>query len=255
MFLAAVFFSFAALFYWIGSSFLQAEAGFFSAAAALGFCWAALSEAVTGAAYLSASLFRINPGWSFKRLDGTLLMTPRFFTWPYLFFEYLAWRRYRNKTEEPLFEQASLALFLGARVSGEDVVRIKQAGIGAVLDMIAEFAPPRELRNHGGIVYMSIPVLDGTAPSMKDLEHGVRFIREAFGAGRKVLVHCTFGHGRSATVVAAAMIAEGKASDPGEAIRKLKRLERRIYLSREQKRILRRFSTKYDSRESCSRQN
>ncbi|HUT53618.1 MAG TPA: dual specificity protein phosphatase family protein [bacterium] len=240
---AIIFFAFAALFAWAGEA-CRGSSFIGSAIAAAAFYQAAMAEMFTGLMYLGASLFRINPGLLFKTPRGRVKLLIRFFCWPYLIFEMRAWKRYRARGHEPLFEEVRQGLFLGARVISSDVPELKRSGISAVLDMIAEFSAPPELVADDAFLYAAIPALDGTAPTLAELEQGARFLEAALAAGRKALVHCTFGHGRSATMAAAALIVMGDAGTPEEALGILKKLERKIWLSREQKRALENFAAR-----------
>ncbi len=232
---ALAFFGFAAFFTWM--ALLCGKTGGVDAIT-LGFAYAALAETFTGVLYLVASLFRINPGTLFKAPSGEVRKLYRFIVWPYLFFEYIAWFRYRSSEKEPLFEEVEEGLFIGGRLIEEDAGKVREAGIRAVLDMVAEFGPPSLIANDPHITYLALPVLDGTAPSISDLEAATRFVINARQAGLPVLVHCTFGHGRSATAIAASLIRLNKAATQDEAMEKLMKLKRRIWLSREQKRAL-----------------
>lgn len=61
----------------------------------------------------------------------------------------------------------------------------------------------------------------------------MRFVLAERSAGRPVYIHCAHGHGRSATLMAAAFLAQGLARDAAEAValmrseRPLVRLNRR----------------------------
>ncbi|MFO8058651.1 MAG: dual specificity protein phosphatase family protein [bacterium] len=235
---AAAFFGFAAFFAWL--TLLCEKTGGVDAIT-LGFAYAALAEAFTGSLYMAASLFGVNPGGMFKTPSGEVRRIFRLLTWPYLFFEYGAWYRYRQQKSEPLFEEVEEGLFIGARLIEEDVPSVREAGIKAVLDLIAEFGPPSGIARDPGMTYLALPVLDGTAPSLSDLDQAARFVHNARQAGAPLLVHCTFGHGRSATVIAAYLLKTGSARNIREAMQKLTRLERKIWLSREQKKVLKTF--------------
>jgi hypothetical protein len=238
---AVVFFAFSLLFFWLGGAFWGS--GVLAAPlVSLGFYQAALAEFFTGALYLVNSLFLINAGGLFKTPKGRINLLPRLLAWPYLVFEYWGWRRYRETGREPLFEEVREGLFLGARIIDDDLPALRKAGITAVLDMVAEFEAPDELRADPRIAYVALPVLDGTTPSLAEIEMGARFLTETMAAGRKALVHCTFGHGRSAMLAAAALIRIHDADGPEGALEILGRLERRIWLTRSQKRALAKFS-------------
>lgn len=238
---------FAALFYVIAFLF----AGAASASSRMGFpghgisaallYYAAFANLATGSLYLASSLFGINPARLFKDNRGERKRLASLLIGPYLMFEYWGWRRYRERTREPLFEPVAPGLCLGGRPDVDDVAPVREAGINVVLDLVAEFPDPLFLRNGEGMVYLSIPVLDGCSPSKGDVIQAVRFVTAAREAGKTVLVHCTFGHGRSAMVMAAVLMATGEAAGPDEALAVLSGLKRRIWLTREQKKVLRSY--------------
>ncbi len=240
MLFCLLFFMFTALFLAIAAAF--SSAGFpGSSFLALIFYLAAASDFYMGVLYGVASIFQVNPGWMFKDVGGRIRRFPRYLGILYIFFEKRAWRKWRRKKHEPIFEKVIDGLYLGSRVTEADVDPIRQEGIKAVLDMMCEFAAPERLLADKEIVYLCLPVLDGTAPPLEMIGAGARFIANAMAAGRPVLVHCTFGHGRSAAVSAAALMHMGKAASAAEALAKLETLSRKIWLSREQHRVLRKY--------------
>lgn len=61
--------------------------------------------------------------------------------------------------------------------------------------------PPKDIES-----YVWLPVVDGHAPNVHQLDIGTAIMNEAVENGRKVYVHCTNGHGRSPTLIAAYLI-------------------------------------------------
>jgi protein-tyrosine phosphatase len=53
---------------------------------------------------------------------------------------------------------------------------------------------------------------------MQQIQRGVEWAQEQLAAGQSVYIHCAHGHGRSATVLAALLIATGQASTAEEAV-------------------------------------
>lgn len=242
MIFTVVFYAFTALFLYAGWSLWPAS-GAAGRLAATGFFWAALAEWCTGTLYLVNALFRVNPGRLFKRPNGELAWWPRTLIWPYLAFEYGAWHGYRKQGREPLLEPVVDGIFQGGRPGREDLAQLRAAGIGAVLDLVAEMADPIELRHARDIVYLALPTLDGTTPTLAELDRGVDFVAAQRAAGRKVLIHCIFGHGRSSIFTIAALLESGIVATPAEGLTMLSRLKRKIWLSRAQLRTLDSFAT------------
>lgn len=56
------------------------------------------------------------------------------------------------------------------------------------------------------------------APNTEQIQQGIDWAKEQLAAGQSVYVHCAHGHGRSATVLAALLIATGQASTAEEAV-------------------------------------
>lgn len=236
MFYALLFFLLSALF--AGAGWAAWSDTLVGRVLAAGFGYAAAAELFAGLLYFSASVFRVNPGGLLKTREGRLKVWPRFLVWPYLIFEYRVWRQYRKRGREPLFEQVDEGLWLGSLPAPEDLPALREAGVDAVLDLVAEMADPPALRDR--CRYLCVPTLDGCAPRDRELDAAVEFVRACRAEGRGVLVHCTFGHGRSASVMAASLVALGAAGDHAQALARLRALRRMIFLTREQKRMLER---------------
>lgn len=110
-------------------------------------------------------------------------------------------------------------LYVGGQYSAKGWARLQKRGITAVVNLRDEFddaqagiAPP---------AYLYLPTIDNTPPSIDDLCRGIRFIQEEIARGGRVYVHCMLGVGRSATLVAAYLVHQGKT--PAEAWRTIRR--------------------------------
>lgn len=79
---------------------------------------------------------------------------------------------------------------------------------------------------------------DTHAPDAPAIQRAVEWAREELSAGRDVYVHCAHGHGRSATVLAAVLINEGKAADADEAVALMRRARPKVRLNKKQARAL-----------------
>jgi protein-tyrosine phosphatase len=65
-----------------------------------------------------------------------------------------------------------------------------------------------------------VPIPDEEAPTLEDLEKALVWVSDLINAGKKVLVHCRFGIGRTGTLVAAYLMSKGYSLRA--AIRKMK---------------------------------
>lgn len=104
----------------------------------------------------------------------------------------------------------------------------------AVLDVTCELplqlVPP---------AYLNLSVWDTHAPSVPQIEQGVQWALQQRSAGRPVLVHCAHGHGRSATVLGAILVAEGIAKGAADAEAIMKSVRPRVRLNSRQMGALR----------------
>jgi rhodanese-related sulfurtransferase len=93
-------------------------------------------------------------------------------------------------------------------------------GVGAIVDLRKERCDDeRVLRGHG-IHFLHLPTPDLEPASSDMLEDGVRFARKQIDEGRKVLIHCQHGIGRSALLALCVLVDQGWA--PIEALRHAK---------------------------------
>jgi hypothetical protein len=159
---------------------------------------------------VALAYFRRWPGLLGKTRQGRLLSSSYFLFWPYHLLNFVSLWVYRLLFREPPWHEIAPGIYLGRRLlPGE-----KPPAARTVVDLTAEFSEPDRVRRDRH--YHCIPLLDSTAPSPGELEFALDWIEKAPEGG--VFIHCALGHGRSATVVAAHLIASGRASDPAAAV-------------------------------------
>lgn len=107
------------------------------------------------------------------------------------------------------------------RPLAEDAAFLEQNGI-RVLISLTEEPPDHGILASRSIAQRHIPVQDFTAPTLEQMIEFVAVVEDSVAAGKAVGVHCTAGLGRSGTMVAAYLVAEGAAAD--EAIANVRRL-------------------------------
>jgi len=117
--------------------------------------------------------------------------------------------RWRKGLSPNRFCMLTESLWLGGQPKEAGFDTLEDYGVTALINMRSEYDYPEqaELR---GLKYLRLPTDDNGAPSIKDLNAGVRFIREELSGGGKVYIHCWEGLGRSATMAAAYYVSEGK---------------------------------------------
>jgi protein-tyrosine phosphatase len=140
--------------------------------------------------------------------------------------------------KEPPFHEIATNLWLGRRLIWGEASHFSQTPEAAVLDMTAEFAENKILRNPN---YLCIPTLDHTAPSKEQLDLAMAFIRSHI-LERRVFIHCALGHGRSAAVIAAWLLGQNKAQTVETAVKQIKMIRPGVGLNTDQISILKEFS-------------
>lgn len=105
-------------------------------------------------------------------------------------------------------------------------------GIGAVVDLRQEDCDDRVALDRAGIAFLHLPTPDHHPATIDHLNEGVRFVRAQTAAGRRVLIHCQHGIGRSALLALCAMVDGGH--EPLAALKQAKDRRQRVSPSQSQ---------------------
>jgi protein tyrosine phosphatase (PTP) superfamily phosphohydrolase (DUF442 family) len=97
----------------------------------------------------------------------------------------------------------------GALRSDEQIDALPGLGIGSVVDVRLESKDDVAELERLGIHFLHLPTKDWTPLHPDDMETGVAWVLAEMAAGRKVLVHCQHGIGRSVILVAAVLVKQG----------------------------------------------
>jgi len=96
-----------------------------------------------------------------------------------------------------------------APFSHEDLAEMKGQGIDAIVNLCGEYCDLHEIPQDTGFEVYYLPIADECAPHMAELESAIEWVDEIIGQGKKVLVHCRFGIGRTGTFVTAYLLKYG----------------------------------------------
>jgi len=164
-----------------------------------------------------------------KRPDGSLPPWAYVVWWPYLLGLSLKLHlKISQPREEPLMDEVQGGLWVSGWPRSAAVLPAGKAGV-AVIDVTCELP-----RRHAVGPYLNLPAWDTDCASVSDIQRGVEFALEAMAAGHAVVVHCAHGHGRSAQVAAAVLLAKGLALSPRDAEKYMQRTRPRVRLNARQ---------------------
>jgi len=190
----------------------------------VGVVWLSVAWSFLG---VSTAYALLRPNLLGKRPNGSFAL-PSLILWlAYFLLTWLVWFLARLAPRYPHAHQILPELWLGAWPERATRLPIKTQ---LIVDLTSEF--PRRVETPQ---YLCLPTLDMEAPTLAQLQEGVDAIQNATGP---VYVHCAAGHGRSATVVAAVLLARNIAATPEEAEAFLQRIRPGVKLTPPQRRLL-----------------
>ncbi len=96
-----------------------------------------------------------------------------------------------------------------APMSYAELDSIREQGIDAIVNLCGEYCDLHEIEEGSGFEVYYLPIPDEGAPDMESMEKALEWLDEAIYLGKKVLVHCRHGIGRTGTFVTAYLIRRG----------------------------------------------
>lgn len=96
-----------------------------------------------------------------------------------------------------------------APLSYADLEAIKEQSIDTIVNLCAEFCDFQEIERNTGFEVYYLPIADECSPDIEEMEKAFAWLDEAVMRGKKVLVHCRFGIGRTSTFVTAYLLRRG----------------------------------------------
>ena len=103
----------------------------------------------------------------------------------------------------------------------QDLDFLRRNGIDVIISLLETTRNLVEYRAAGFEVH-HFPVEDFTAPELEQVAESCLVIEESLAAGRKVLVHCNAGIGRTGAILACSLVRGG--ATPEEAVRRVRQL-------------------------------
>ncbi len=86
---------------------------------------------------------------------------------------------------------------------------IKRSGVEVILNLCVECGNLHEVERAAGFIVYWLPVSDAYAPELDELDDALEWLNGHVESGKRALVHCRFGVGRSGSIIAAYLLKRG----------------------------------------------
>lgn len=165
----------------------------------------------------------LGPG-IYRKLHGRIALAGRLVLGPQFLAQYASWVNYKQQCAA--WNEVASQVWIGRRLTSAEAQQAQRQGVSAVLDLTAEFSAPRPFLK---LNYFNLQILDLTAPTQLQLQQAVEFIERESMHGT-VYVHCKIGYSRSAAVLAAWLLATGRATTADDACDQLRQIRPTIVI-------------------------
>ncbi len=86
---------------------------------------------------------------------------------------------------------------------------IKRSGVEVILNLCVECGNLHEVERAAGFIVYWLPVSDAYTPELDELDDALEWLNGHVQSGKRALVHCRFGVGRSGSIIAAYLLKRG----------------------------------------------
>ena len=121
----------------------------------------------------------------------------------------------------------------------DEMAPLQAAGVRAAVCLL-NIPGDASVYESAGFSFLCLPVPDGGAPTFEQAEEFVRFVTEQRAAQRPVAVHCEAGLGRTGTLLATYLVAQGESA--AAAIARVRAVEKVAVETTTQIRFLEQFA-------------
>lgn len=97
----------------------------------------------------------------------------------------------------------------GAPMSYAALDALKAEGVDCILNLCAEFCDLKDYEEKSGFEVYYLPIPDEEIPDVAELEKALEWLDESIYLGKKVLIHCRHGIGRTGTVLNSYLLRKG----------------------------------------------
>lgn len=114
-------------------------------------------------------------------------------------------------------------LAIGGEIRDLELLRSK--GISALINLQAEHNDDETRLRECGMEYLRLPIKDGHAPNINQIQKMVDWVNLQSSQGRKIYMHCAAGVGRAPTMAIAFLISMGFTAEEARIQVKMKHVD------------------------------
>jgi len=184
--------------------------------------WPAVSFFLVAISYLLGTTFVFG-----KRIDGSRHWLATVVLGPHLAFAWTVWSLQVFASQKPAWQVVNDSLIVGRRLRPHEF----PDEVDVICDLTSEMLDPKPIRNRPG--YVCVPMLDANGMATDKMVALVQSLCP--NEGRRILIHCANGYGRTGTVAAAWLVAHRFVESADQALELLQSKRPGLRLRRRQR--------------------